>query len=440
MLNSLIEKKEGGRVTLKVTIPAQEFDKTYAQALKKVAREHNFPGFRKGHAPKPVIEARLGQPYILSEAASMAISKTYLQAMKDHEVQPFGEPEYDVEQIEVNKDFIYNIIVDVLPEIELPEYKGIKVVRNVYSVEDDKVDTILLDLQKRQAQLVAIEDRDVVEDGDYILFDFKGFIDGEPFEGGAAENYTLQVGSGSFIPGFEEQLVGKKVRETGEVAVTFPEDYHQEAFAGKPAVFEVTINEIKKEELPELDDEFAKDVSDKETLEELKQQIREDLQKQLDERSKVELEDQLLEDIVQRAEFDVPPKMVEIQVEHMLNDFKYRVEYQGLSWESYLEYSKQTEEQLKQEFEPRALKAVKNYFVLNEIAKVEDIKVSEEDLDQKLEEIAEGYQVTKDMIRDYYEQNNRLSDLVYDMVTQKTLQFLVDNATVEEKVVESKED
>lgn len=440
MLNSLIEKKEGGRVTLKVTIPAQEFDKTYAQALKKVAREHNFPGFRKGHAPKPVIEARLGQPYILSEAASMAISKTYLQAMKDHEVQPFGEPEYDVEQIEVNKDFIYNIIVDVLPEIELPEYKGIKVVRNVYSVEDDKVDTILLDLQKRQAQLVAIEDRDVVEDGDYILFDFKGFIDGEPFEGGAAENYTLQVGSGSFIPGFEEQLVGKKVRETGEVAVTFPEDYHQEAFAGKPAVFEVTINEIKKEELPELDDEFAKDVSDKETLEELKQQIREDLQKQLDERSKVELEDQLLEDIVQRAEFDVPPKMVEIQVEHMLNDFKYRVEYQGLSWESYLEYSKQTEEQLKQEFEPRALKAVKNYFVLNEIAKVEDIKVSEEDLDQKLEEIAEGYQVTKDMIRDYYEQNNRLSDLVYDMVTQKTLQFLVDNATVEEKVVEPEED
>jgi trigger factor len=440
VLNSLIEKKEGGRVTLKVTIPAQEFDKTYAQALKKVAREHNFPGFRKGHAPKPVIEARLGQPYILSEAASMAISKTYLQAMKDHEVQPFGEPEYDVEQIEVNKDFIYNIIVDVLPEIELPEYKGIKVVRNVYSVEDDKVDTILLDLQKRQAQLVAIEDRDVVEDGDYILFDFKGFIDGEPFEGGAAENYTLQVGSGSFIPGFEEQLVGKKVRETGEVAVTFPEDYHQEAFAGKPAVFEVTINEIKKEELPELDDEFAKDVSDKETLEELKQQIREDLQKQLDERSKVELEDQLLEDIVQRAEFDVPPKMVEIQVEHMLNDFKYRVEYQGLSWESYLEYSKQTEEQLKQEFEPRALKAVKNYFVLNEIAKVEDIKVSEEDLDQKLEEIAEGYQVTKDMIRDYYEQNNRLSDLVYDMVTQKTLQFLVDNATVEEKVVESEED
>ena len=440
MLNSLIEKKEGGRVTLKVTIPAQEFDKTYAQALKKVAREHNFPGFRKGHAPKPVIEARLGQPYILSEAASMAISKTYLQAMKDHEVQPFGEPEYDVEQIEVNKDFIYNIIVDVLPEIELPEYKGIKVVRNVYSVEDDKVDTILLDLQKRQAQLVAIEDRDVVEDGDYILFDFKGFIDGEPFEGGAAENYTLQVGSGSFIPGFEEQLVGKKVRETGEVAVTFPEDYHQEAFAGKPAVFEVTINEIKKEELPELDDEFAKDVSDKETLEELKQQIREDLQKQLDERSKVELEDQLLEDIVQRAEFDVPPKMVEIQVEHMLNDFKYRVEYQGLSWESYLEYSKQTEEQLKQEFEPRALKAVKNYFVLNEIAKVEDIKVSAEDLDQKLEEIAEGYQVTKDMIRDYYEQNNRLSDLVYDMVTQKTLQFLVDNATVEEKVVESEED
>lgn len=440
MLNSLIEKKEGGRVTLKVTIPAQEFDKTYAQALKKVAREHNFPGFRKGHAPKPVIEARLGQPYILSEAASMAISKTYLQAMKDHEVQPFGEPEYDVEQIEVNKDFIYNIIVDVLPEIELPEYKGIKAAKNVYSVEDDKVDTILLDLQKRQAQLVAIEDRDVVEDGDYILFDFKGFIDGEPFEGGAAENYTLQVGSGSFIPGFEEQLVGKKVRETGEVAVTFPEDYHQEAFAGKPAVFEVTINEIKKEELPELDDEFAKDVSDKETLEELKQQIREDLQKQLDERSKVELEDQLLEDIVQRAEFDVPPKMVEIQVEHMLNDFKYRVEYQGLSWESYLEYSKQTEEQLKQEFEPRALKAVKNYFVLNEIAKVEDIKVSEEDLDQKLEEIAEGYQVTKDMIRDYYEQNNRLSDLVYDMVTQKTLQFLVDNATVEEKVVESEED
>lgn len=440
MLNSLIEKKEGGRVTLKVTIPAQEFDKTYAQALKKVAREHNFPGFRKGHAPKPVIEARLGQPYILSEAASMAISKTYLQAMKDHEVQPFGEPEYDVEQIEVNKDFIYNIIVDVLPEIELPEYKGIKAAKNVYSVEDDKVDTILLDLQKRQAQLVAIEDRDVVEDGDYILFDFKGFIDGEPFEGGAAENYTLQVGSGSFIPGFEEQLVGKKVRETGEVAVTFPEDYHQEAFAGKPAVFEVTINEIKKEELPELDDEFAKDVSDKETLEELKQQIREDLQKQLDERSKVELEDQLLEDIVQRAEFDVPPKMVEIQVEHMLNDFKYRVEYQGLSWESYLEYSKQTEEQLKQEFEPRALKAVKNYFVLNEIAKVEDIKVSEEDLDQKLEEIAEGYQVTKDMIRDYYEQNNRLSDLVYDMVTQKTLQFLVDNATVEEKVVEPEED
>lgn len=436
-MNSLIEKKEAGRVTLKVTIPADEFKKTYEQAVKKLAREHNFPGFRKGHAPKAIVVSRLGESYILSEAASLTISNTYLEAMKQNNVQPFAEPEYDVVEIEADKDFIYTITVDVLPELQLPEYKGLKAVKKVKKVTDSDVDVVLNDLQKRHSQLVVVEDRDVVENGDYILFDFKGFVNGEPFEGGAAENYTLKIGSGSFIPGFEDQLIGKKIGEEADIEVTFPEEYHQESLAGKASVFKVKVNEIKKEEAPELDDEFAKDVSDKDTLEEFKALIKEDLEKHNDQHSIQAMQDELLDKIVEEANFDVPPSMVEIQAGHLVNDFKSRVEYQGMSWESYLEHSGKSEEEIKEELLPRALKAVKNYFVLNEIAQKEEIKVTEEELDQKYAEIAEGYQMSKEMVREIYEKNNRVDDLSYDLITEKTLQFLVDNAVVEVEEIEA---
>ncbi|MFA6694746.1 MAG: trigger factor, partial [Bacillota bacterium] len=336
-MNSELVKNEGGRATLKVTIPAKEFKDFYNSAVSNLSREVNIPGFRKGKAPKQIVISRLGENYVLSEAAQIAISKTYANAIQSNDVKPFSEPEYEVEQVEADKDFIYNIVVDILPEIELPEYKGVKAVKKVKKATDDEVDNVLKDLQKRHSQLVAVEDRDTVEEGDYILFDFKGFVDGEPFEGGAAENYTLEIGSNSFIPGFEDQLIGQKIGEEGKVTVTFPEDYHHEALKGKESIFEVKVNEIKKEELPELDDEFAKDVSDKETLDEYRVQIKEDLQKSYDHQAAHELEDQILTKLLEESEFDAPPSMVELQVEQIINDFKSRVEYQGISWELYLE-------------------------------------------------------------------------------------------------------
>lgn len=436
-MNSLIENKEGGRVTLKVTIPAEEFTGYYNDAVKKTSREHNFPGFRKGHAPKPIVIAHLGETYVLTEAASLAISKTYNEASQENNIKPFGDPEYDIVQVEPDKDFIYTIKVEVLPEITLPEYKGLKAVKKVQQVTDNDIDNVLQNLQKRHAQLIAIEDRDVVEKEDYILFDFKGFIDDEPFEGGAAENYTLKIGSNSFIPGFEDQLIGKKIGEEEKVQVTFPADYHQETLAGKEAVFKVNIKEIKKEELPAIDDELAKDVSEYETLSELKENIKVDLEVAASNKANQELENELLDRIVSAADFEVPPTMVELQLKHMLQDFKSQVEYQGLSWESYLEHSGKTEDALKEDFKPNALKVVRNYFVLNEIAAIEKIDVTDADLDQKYAELAANYQIGKETLRDYYEKNNRVEDLIYDLTTQKTLRFLADNATVEEEKIAS---
>lgn len=436
VLNSLIEKKEGGRVTLKVTIPAQDFDKNYAEAIKRAAREHNFPGFRKGHAPKPIIISRLGESYLLSEAASLSIYMTQAQAMKDNNIQPIGDPQFDVEQVNEHEDFIYTLTVEVMPEINLPEYKGVKAVKKIRKISDTEVDEFVENTRKRQAQLVAIEDRDTVENGDYILFDFKGFINDEPFEGGAAENYTLKIGSNSFIPGFEDQMIGKKIGEAGEVHVNFPEDYHQESLAGKPAVFKVTVKEIKKEELPELDDEFAKDLG-KETLAEFKDQVRSDLEKQAENAATYDLENSILNIIADQAEFDVPPSMIEMQIDSMVTDFKARVEYQGISWETYLEHSGKNVDEIKKDFEPKALQAVKNFFILRDVAKLENITVADEELDAKFEELAAGYQVSKEMIREYYENNNRVEDLRHDILTEKTLRFLVDNASVEEEEFET---
>ncbi len=437
VLNSLIEKKEGGRVTLKVTIPAREFTSIFEEAVKKTAREHNFPGFRKGHAPKPIVIARLGETYILTEAATLAISKTYIEAIKENSIQPFGDPEYDIVQIEADKDFIYTINVDVLPEVKLPEYKGLKAVKKVRKVTDKDIENVLLEMQKHNAQLIAIEDRNVVENGDYILFDFKGFIDDEPFEGGASVNYTLKIGSNSFIPGFEDQLIGKKIGEDEEVKVTFPADYHQETLAGKEAVFEVNIKEIKREELPAIDDELAKDVSEYETLSELKGKIKADLEEAAEKKATEELEDELLDKVVSAAEFEVPPTMVEIQLKHVFQEFKSQVEYHGISWESYLEHSEKSEDDLREGFREKALKVVRNYFVIKEIAEKENIVVTDADLDQKYAQLAVDYQVAKDMLRDYYEKNNHVDDLAYNLTVQKTLRFLVDNATVEEEEQDS---
>ena len=304
---------------------------------------------------------------------------------------------------------------------------------------DAEVDEVLAQMQKRHSQLVAVEDRDTVEEGDHIIFDFKGFVDGEPFEGGAAENYALKIGSGTFIPGFEEQMVGKKLGEKSEITVTFPEDYHMEALQGKETVFEVKVNEIKKEVLPELDDEFAKDVSDKETLAEYREQIKKDLDENFERISRNKLEDEILAKLLEATSFDPPPSMVDMQAQQLLEEMKTNLAYQGISWEFYLQRTEQDEEALKENFKPRALHQVKNYFLLKEIALKEGIEVSDEELDARIEELAEQFQMTKEQLREYYEKSGQLGSLRSEIETEKTLQFLVDNAIIEEQVVDPKE-
>lgn len=438
-MKSELVKTEGGRATLKVTVPVDEFKSYIDEALKELAKEVNVPGFRKGKAPKQIILSRLGEGYVLSEAASHAVSHTYMQAIQESGVKVFSEPVYDVEQLESGKDFIYNIIVDVLPDIELPEYKGINVTKKVAKATDAEVDEVLAQMQKRHSQLVAVEDRDTVEEGDHIIFDFKVFVDGEPFEGGAAENYALKIGSGTFIPGFEEQMVGKKLGEKSEITVTFPEDYHMEALQGKETVFEVKVNEIKKEVLPELDDEFAKDVSDKETLAEYREQIKKDLDENFERISRNKLEDEILAKLLEATSFDPPPSMVDMQAQQLLEEMKTNLAYQGISWEFYLQRTEQDEEALKENFKPRALHQVKNYFLLKEIALKEGIEVSDEELDARIEELAEQFQMTKEQLREYYEKSGQLGSLRSEIETEKTLQFLVDNAIIEEQVVDPKE-
>ncbi|RKD28974.1 trigger factor [Thermohalobacter berrensis] len=431
-MSSTVLKKENNEVTLKIEVPAEKFEEGIQKAYLKNRKRFNIPGFRKGKAPKRIIEARYGKGIFYEDAINFVFPEAYSKAVDEHELEPVDRPEIDIEQIEEGKPVVFTAKVTVKPEVKLGDYTGIEVEKVEYNVTEEDVEKEIERMRERNARLVEVKDRPVKE-GDILTIDYEGYVDGEQFEGGTAQNQSLEIGSGRFIPGFEEQLVGKNKDEEVEVNVTFPEEYHAENLAGKDATFKVKIHEIKEKELPELDDEFAKDVSEFDTLDELKSDVKTKLEEQAKNREKAEKENKVLEKVVEGAEIDIPEVMIENQIDNELREFEYRLRFQGLDLEKYLEMTNTKREDLRDQLRPNAEKAVRTELVLEAIAEKEEIKETEEELNKELEKIAKQYNQDAEK----FKKNMKADDLEYiklGIIKRKTVEYLVENA----KFVESK--
>ncbi|MBR7553437.1 trigger factor [Allobacillus sp. GCM10007491] len=428
------EKKEGNEGVLTVEVDEKKFDSALDQAFKKVSKDVQVPGFRKGKVPRPIFEQRFGVESLYQDAVDIILPEAYSEAIDEVEITPVDQPEVDIEQIEKGKPFIFTATVTVKPEVKLGEYKGLEVEDKKASVTDEDVNDELKTLQEKQAELVVKEEGQV-EEGDTVVIDFEGYLDGEKFEGGSAENHSLEVGSQSFIPGFEEQLVGKSAGEETEIKVTFPEDYQAEELAGKEATFKVNIHDIKYKEVPELDDEFAKDVDDDvETLDELKEKTK---QRLIDEEEN-EIENQKRETLINKAsensEIDIPQAMVDNELDRMVQEFEQRLQMQGMTMEMYTQFSGQTEDDLKEQMKEDARKRVQTSLTLEAIAETEQLEATEEDVDKQLEDMASQYQMEVDQLRQMLGGNT--DALKGDLKLQKAIDFLLENA----KLVEPKEE
>ncbi len=434
-----LEKMENSRVKLIVNIGADELEKTIDEAYRRTAKKINLPGFRRGRAPRQLIELNYGPNVFLEDALDILLPRAYEKALTETEIQPVEQPAVDVEQIERGVGATLVFEVDVYPELELGEYKSLQAERAIVDIGEEDVLRVLEQQQERSAQLVVTE-RTTIQEGDFVVLDCIGSIDGQPFSGGAAEDQTLEIGSGQFIPGFEEQLVGLELNSNSEIQVTFPEDYHAEHLAGKEAVFEVTIKELKEKHLPELDDEFAKDMGDYETLDELKTEIRKSLEDEATRRTTSELENRLLELIAADSKVAIPKSMISHQAEHLLEHFWENMQRQGLDEEKYLEITDQTREDLLEQFKPQAEKQIIHDLILESVINKEGITVTEEEVNDRIEEYmgttSEMEEELAKRLREYWD--HQKSSIELAMQREKALQFIVDNAEITE-VVEAEE-
>ena len=427
-MSSEIIKKEDTKITLKLVVESAKFEEAINKAYNKTKSKFNVQGFRKGKAPRKIIERLYGVEVFYEEAVDIVLPEVYGDALKEHDIEPVDYPKIDIEEINKGEDVIFTAIVEVMPEFEVTEYKGIEVEKKEYNVQEEDIQKELDDLLEKGARMIAVDDRPV-KDEDMIIFDYKGMIDGVPFEGGSAEKWSLTVGSEQFIPGFEEQLVGKNIGEQAEVNVTFPEDYHSKDLAGKDAVFEVIIHEIKEKEMPQLDDEFAKDVSEFDTLDELKNNIKENLEKEAEDKSEQELRNKIIGLVSDKIDIKIPDAVIERQVDNMLMDFGYNLQYQGLNLEYYLQATGITEESLREQMRPDAAKTVKNELVLEKIGEQENIVATDEDIDEQIGKMANQYgQDLKEIKSKLGEQD--LKSVREGIIFKKTVDFLVENANI----------
>ncbi|MED0736410.1 trigger factor [Aneurinibacillus thermoaerophilus] len=422
------EKLENNQGVLTVEVEEARVDKAIDQAFVKVVKKVNVPGFRKGKVPRKIFEARFGVESLYQDALDIILPEAYTEAVQETGIEPVDRPEVDIQQIAKGQPLIFKATVTVKPEVKLGEYKGLTVEEKDFSVTDEMVEEELNNMQNRSAELVVLEDDATIEKGDYAIIDFKGFVDGEAFEGGEADNYQLEIGSGTFIPGFEDQVIGMKKGEEKDINVTFPEEYHAKELAGKPAVFKVKVNEIKRKNLPELDDEFAKDVSEFDTLEELKA----DIKNKLEEKAKIDAEnykkEALIEKATENAEIDLPEVMVEHEVNHMVNDFAQRLQFQGMNLDLYYQFTGLDEEKLREQFQPDAEKRVRTTLVLEAIGKAENVEVTDEDVNKELEELSEQYNRPVEELRKIFEARDNLESLKNDIRIRKTIDLLVESS------------
>ena len=421
-----VEKLEKNMAKLTIEVPADDLEKALQSAYMKQKNKISLPGFRKGKVPRQMIEKMYGAEIFYDDAANELIPKAYAEAYDEAELGIVSRPEINVVQIEKGKPFIFTADVATKPEVTLGEYKGLEIEKVSTRVTQKEVDAKIQEEAEKNARTITVTDRPV-RDGDEVILDFEGFVDGVAFEGGKGENYPLTIGSGSFIPGFEEQLVGAEAEKEMEVKVTFPEDYHAEDLKGKEAVFKCTVHEIKAKELPEIDDEFAAEVSEFDTLEEYKADIKAKIKDQKASEGKRKQEDQAVDAAVKNAQYEIPQPMIETQVMQMADDFAQRIQSQGISLEQYFQFTGMTADKMMDELRPQAIKRIETRLVLEAIAKAENIEISDEKLDEELAKMAESYKMEVDKLKEFMGENEK-KQMKEDMAVQEAVTFLVENA------------
>lgn len=421
-----VETLEKSMAKLIIEVSAEEFETALDKAYKKNKNKISLPGFRKGKAPRAMIEKMYGTGVFYEDAANDLIPGAYESAAKESELEIVAQPSIDVTQIEKGKPFIFTATVAVKPEVTLGDYKGIEVEKKTAEVTDEELQAEIDKVRESNSRMITVEDR-AVQDGDITTIDFEGFVDGEPFEGGKGENYPLTIGSHSFIDNFEEQLIGKNIGEETEVNVTFPEQYQAEELQGKPAVFKVTIKEIKVKELPELDDDFAQDVSEFDTVDEYKEDLKKKLLENKEAALKREKEEDVVGKIIENATMEIPDPMVDTQVRQMVQEFSQRIQSQGLSLQQYMQFTGMTPESLTNELQPQALKRIQSRLVLEAVVAAENIETSDEDLEKELEKMAEMYQMEADKLKELVGEEEK-KQIALDLAVQKAVELVVDAA------------
>lgn len=421
-------KKEGNKVTLKITVDNNKFEEAVNKAYNKTKGKYNIPGFRKGKAPKVVIETQYGKGVFYNDAIDMLFPEVYPEAIKELNIDPIDRPDLDIEEISKDNGLVMVVNVEVKPEFELGAYKGIEISKVDNTVSEEDVEARLNEMVNRNARLTSVEDK-ALENGDTAVIDFEGFKNGVAFEGGKGENYNLVIGSNTFIPGFEEQLVGKKAGEEVEVNVTFPETYHAENLAGKPVVFNVKVNDVKVKEVPALDDEFAKDTTEFETLAELRADVKAKLEEQAKNAADAEMRNALVEKVSANTEVEVPEAMVQHQIDNMLMELNYQLQYQGLNLEQLLQMTGRGLDELREERRADAERLVKSSLVLEAIAEKENVEANDADVDDELEKMAAMYNMEVEKIKSSLRETD-IEDIKGQIKIRKTLDLLVENATI----------
>ena len=424
-----VEKLENSLVKLEITIEAEKFEEALQKAFFRNAKYFSVPGFRKGKAPRNIVERYYGENVLFEDAFNIVAPEYYEDAIKVNNVDAVASPEIDITQMEKGKDLIFVATVAVKPEVKLGEYKGVKVEKKEYKVTAKDVEKAINEMAEKNARIVAGDEKSVLENGYTAVIDFEGFVDGEAFEGGKGENYSLELGSNTFIPGFEEQLIGLKIGEETEVNVTFPKNYFSKDLAGKPAVFKVKVNDIKVKELPAIDDEFAKDVSEFDTLKELKADTKKKLEEENQKRAKFETEEEAIKAVVDATEVNIPAVMIENEINDYTKEMESRLRYQGMNLETYLQLMGQSISDFKEEYKDRAEENVKTKLTLEAIFNAENIEITDKDIEETLKQIAERYGSTganveeliknpTDNLKEYIKE-----ELKYDLA----IKFIMDN-------------
>ena len=421
-----VEKLEKNMAKLTIEVPAEEFDAAIKNAYNKNKNKFSIPGFRKGKAPLAMLEKMYGAGIFYEDAANEVIDASYPKAAEESKEEIVSTPEIKVTQIEKGKAFIYEATVALKPEVTLGEYKGVEVKKAEAVVTDEDVENELTAARKKNGRLIDVEDG-AIEDGDNTIIDFTGYIDDKTFDGGAGTDYPLVIGSHSFIEGFEDQLIGKKKGETCDVNVTFPAEYHADELAGKPAKFVVTIKEVKRNELPELNDEFASEVSDFDTLDEYKADIRKKLQEKKEQDAKVENENNVIEKVLEKAQMELPQPMVDTQAREMVENYARRLQSQGLNINDYMKYTGMTPEKLMEQMRPEAEKRIKTRLVLEKVVEVENVEVSDEKLDEQINEIAASYKLEGAKLKEMMGEREK-EQIREDLKVQAAIDLLVEQA------------